>query len=207
MRTKAVLVVATVAVAVLVQAEPSRAWPPRHGLAFSPAERGVADELALCHHPWGVPRVLLRRAVVRVAEVQACGATEGLSQIVDDDRRDDLTRALAALAIGEIRCHGAGRSGLSASTIGSLQSATMLGQPASLRQAAVRALGRAGVVGAVSTLVPLRTSDPDPVVQFLAAQALTRITRTDYFDAALRDGLLDRYIAAAETYEIREVAP
>jgi len=170
----------------------------------------AAEAVAHCRRPYGVPARLLRRAIVRVREVGACGATRGLTRVVDDTRRDTLTRALAALAIGEIGCHGRGRrshDGLARVTVASLESATATDQPAGLRQAAVRALGRAEVTGSVPVLLALRSSDPDAVVSFLAAQALTRITGEDHFDAVFRDSLVDRYIDASSTYRILEVTP
>ena len=196
--------VAAVVGAILLSISPvSHAWPRSGG------STDVRAELAQCRHPWGVPSPLLRRAIVRVTEARACAATDGLAQIVDDERRDALTRALAALAIGEIGCHGSPRErpGLREATIASLESASSSGNPATLRQAAVRALGRAGVTSAVPTLLPIRDGDPDPVVQFLAAQALTRITGRDHFDTALRDALVSRYISGAATYEVLEVTP
>lgn len=175
--------------------EPSSAWPPAQ-----PGGPHVRDDLSLCRSARGVPPPLLRRAIVRLTETGECAATDGLARIVDDAGRDALTRALAALAIGEIGCHDRGRhheSGLRASTVESLENATATTKPAVLRQAAVRALGRAHALDAVDTLEPLRASDRDPVMQFLAAQALTRITGEDHFDAAFRDDVIARYVEDA----------
>ncbi len=184
---------------------PSSAWPRAGG-----GGAHARDDLALCRSTRDVPPPLIRRAIVRLAETGECAATDALARIVEDPRRDALTRALAALAIGEIGCHDQGhreRPGLRLSTVETLEQATRASRPAALRQAAVRALGRASAADATDTLGALRTSDRDPVVQFLAAQALTRITGEDHFDTAFRDDLIARYVENASTYEIREVAP
>jgi len=134
----------------------------------------------------------------------------GLASIVDDDRRDTVTRAMAALAIGELRCEGAGRHrrrGIPEAVSASLESATDEDSPAALRQAAVRALGRAGAAGSVPRLRELRDLDPDPVVRFLAAQALTRITGEDHFDTTFRDDMVARYLEDAAGYRIVEGTP
>ncbi len=171
------------------------------------------DAVRTCHSPWGVRAQALRRAILRVARIRSCQSVDALAAIVDDTTRDTVTRGMAALALGEIACRRtrSGRrdvdaDGLSAAAIASLETATLADSPAGLRQAAVRALGRASAASAQPTLATLR-NDQSPIVRYLAAQALTRITRTDQFDAAFRDQVVVDVIAGALGYTITDEAP
>jgi hypothetical protein len=179
------------------------------------------DIFAPCR-PWHASRDRVRRAVLRAEERRSCAATPCLAAVVDDDRRDAVTRSMAALALGEIACHvelvteGYGRhrrhrlrdvDGLPPVAIASLESATDVAQPATLRQTATRALGRANAVSAIPTLEHLHAIG-DPIVRFTAAQSLTRITETDRFDSAFRDEIVEQVLENASTYSITdEVAP
>jgi hypothetical protein len=167
--------------------------------------------------PGHASRTSIRSAILRAEERRTCAATPCLASIVDDDRRDPATRSMAALALGEIACrvelpsHGRRRphqvDGLPPVAIASLESAADGGQPALLRQAAARALGRALALSSIPTLEVLR-SDADPVVRFIAAQSLTRVTETDHFDAAFRDTVVRDVLDSASTYRITdEVSP
>lgn len=197
-----------VCVVLLAVALPSQgsAWRPGRGRPAAVHDWAVG----LCVRPRGVPRTLLRTAIIRVSERGSCGATRGLAHIVANEERDTLTRSMAALAIGEIDCQWTWRGrreGIHARSAEVLIAATEVGEPAAVRQSAVRALGRSSVEGAIDTLVAFRDSDPDPVVQFLSAQALTRITGQDYFDESYRDDLVLRYVAVASNYELLEMTP
>lgn len=167
--------------------------------------REDASAVALCQRPWTVSSQLLRRAIARVAERRLCAASEGLVSVVDDTDRDVATRSMAALALGELGCHLAPRSGrtegLSLTAIASLESAAAVGQPAALRQSAVRALGRGRVVSAMPTLLLLR-ADADPIVRYLAAQAATRLSGTDQFDVPFRDAIIHDVIGSATGYQL-----
>ncbi len=186
----------------------SLADPGRGGSAD--VELSPAEAHATVSRPWHVPTRVLRRAIFVVERARLCAASSALVSIVDDAHRDVLTRALAALALGELACRverGHRRDGLDAEARGSLESATLAGGPAGLRQAATRALGRARSFASEAALTPLRDADTDPVVRFLAAQALTRITESDQFDAPLRDALVAQYLTQASGYELVEMTP
>lgn len=182
-----------------------RAWP-RHA-----ADRGAVDDEAMpsaaearakiARHE-GVPTPELRRAIVVLGEAGACGSAHHLSLVLNDTERDPLTRAMAALALGELVCD----PGLPTTAIAALEDATAVGVPATVRQSGVRALGRARATRSVPLLEVLR-NDVDPVVRFAAAQALTKITGTDHFDAEFRDRALESYIDVASRYQILEVRP
>ena len=181
----------------------------------APATEVVDDASAevACARPWHTPTDVLRWAVLRVAERKICRAEPGLTLVVEAVDRDVLTRSVAALALGELACHrdlrGRRVDGLSAIAAAALESASSDENPAGLRQAAVRARGRARVSEAPEAVTLLRNEDDDPVVRFLAAQAVTRITGTDQFDASLRDELVAAYLDRGSHYDIidRPVSP
>ncbi len=162
----------------------------------------------VCMHHWSVPSSVLRRAILWAADRRVCIVSDGLAAIVSDERVDALTRSMAAATLGENACHRRRRDGLSDDAIASLLSASVdPSQPALVRQASVRALGRAGVdEEVVVELEPLR-NDADPILALLAAQSLTRITGTDYYDAAYRNAQVTRIIDRATRYHIHEVTP
>jgi len=188
----------------------SLADPPSRDAGASDADMSLPEATAHVARPWHVPTRTLRRAVVVVERRRVCLAAAGLAAIVDDAARDVVTRALAALALGELACRferGRTLDGLSATARLSLETATLAGGPAGLRQAATRALGRARSVASTPVLTALRDGDADAVVRFLAAQALTRATDVDQFDTPLRDALVTQYISGASTYELVEETP
>lgn len=196
-------VVALLVVIVAVLASPTRAAPA------GDFDDGVAERA--CARPRDFAVDVLRWAILRVSERRLCGASTSLARLVDDEDRDVLTRSLAALALGEIACHrplGRDREGLDGVAVIALERSLEPDVPATLRQAATRALGRARSTESVPLLTPLRDDD-DPIVRFLAAQALTRITGTDQFDAPFRDALVAAYIERSAGYRIipREVTP
>jgi hypothetical protein len=180
-----------------------------------PARATAADDaqaLAIVANPWHVPTDVLRRAILRARDSHSCRSIDGLAAILDDTARDAVTRGMAALVLGEIACHrervGHGERdapGLSNAAISSLESATYSDTPAGVRQSATRALGRAGATSASTTLDTLR-SDPNPIVRFLAAQALTRVSHHDSFDTAFRDRVVLDVINGASGYQILDEA-
>lgn len=173
----------------------------------SGSERDDDDARGACHAPHGVSSEALRRAILRMENLRSCETTDALSAIVDDATRDAVTRAMAALALGEIACRVDGRrrrevAGLSAVAVASLENATSFEEPAAVRESAARALGRARATSSTATLDALRTDD-SAVVRYIAAQSLTRITGQDQFDTAFRDRIITDIVAGVGgTYSI-----
>lgn len=173
--------------------------------------RDDATAVASCNAHRARPPRALRQAIIRVSERRLCAATDGLGRVVVDDRLDPITRGLAALAMGEVGCRPPARAahlgaGLSDFAQGALLSALSAGQPEVLRQAAVRATGRAGVAAAIPTLTFLRDGE-SPVLRLLAAQALTRITGADHLDELLRDEAIEDALTLAADYQIVDAEP
>jgi hypothetical protein len=184
---------------------PYDAEPDAPALSDREAERACADS-------WATPTNRLRQAIQVVARRRLCRAETGLVGVLDDVERDDATRGLAALGLGELACHAGHRGrrveGLSETARASLETATGPG-PALVRQSATRALGRARSVASVPVLEE-RRADGDAVVRFLAAQALTRVTATDQFDADFRDDALAQFLSETGEYTVTDdstVAP
>ncbi|MFW6051074.1 MAG: HEAT repeat domain-containing protein [Myxococcota bacterium] len=182
--------------------------PPGRGNAPGhPTDAEADDAEHVVSHCAQYPGPAVRRACVTLSRVRRCKSVQSLAQVVEDQSHDAGTRAMAALSIGAIACHGNGRPGLVPPVVRVLEAAMDRQEPLLLRQAAARALGRSRAERARGTLeAAWADAHEDPVLRLIAGQALTSITGEVFTTATFLDQI-QADMAARSSFRLLAVEP